>query len=100
MNKYVFYIGKNDKDQRKQILSDNEFIYYISDCFQNFTVTESTGYYTYDNGDTEQEQSLVVTVFDNFSNSILHSKVQLLKAYLNQECIGVEIVNNCNINFI
>lgn len=100
MNKYVFYIGKNDKDQRKQILSNNEFLYYISDCFQNFTITEVLGCYTYNNGDIEQEDSIVVTVFDNFSNSVLQSKVQLLKAYLNQESIGVEIVNNCNINFI
>lgn len=100
MNKYIFYIGKNDKDQRKQILSDNEFIYYISDCFKNFTVTEALGCYTYDNGDTEQEKSLVVTVFDNFSQSTLDVKIEFLKVYLNQESIGVEIVNNCNINFM
>lgn len=100
MNKYVFYIGKNDKDQRKQVLSDNEFIYYISDCFKNFTVTEALGYYTYDNGDVEQEKSLIVIVFDNFSKPILNVKIEFLKAYLNQEAIGVEIVNDCNINFM
>lgn len=100
MNKYLFYIGKNDKDQRKQILSDNEFINYISGCFHNFTVTESIGYYTYEDGYTEQEKSLVVTVFNSYNDTDLKYIVDYLKATLNQECIGIEIVNNCNINFM
>lgn len=100
MDKYLFYIGKNDKDQRKQVLSDKEFIYYISDCFQNFTVTESIGYYTYEDGYTEQEKSLIVTVFNSYNDTDLKHIVDYLKTTLNQECIGVEIVNNCNINFM
>lgn len=100
MNKYIFYIGKNDKDQRKQVLSHPEFISYISQCFKNFTVTESIGYYTYEDGYTEQEKSLVVTVFNSYSDTDLKRIVDYLKTTLNQECIGVEIVNNCNINFI
>ena len=100
MNKYLFYIGKNDKDQRKQILSDAEFINYISQCFKNFTVTESIGYYTYEDGYTEQEKSLVVTVFNHIYKSDLIKIVDYLKTTLNQESIGVEIVNDCNIMFI
>lgn len=100
MNKYIFYIGKNDKDQRKQILSDREFLYYISSCFHNFTVTEALGYYTYEDGYTEQEKSLVVTVFNSYNDTDLKHIVGYLKTVLNQESIGVEIVNNCNINFM
>lgn len=100
MNKYLFYIGKDDKDQRKQVLSDNEFISYISSCFHNFTVTESIGYYTYEDGYTEQEKSLVVTVFNSYNDIELKHKVGYLKTVLNQECIGVEIVNDCNIMFM
>lgn len=100
MNKYIFYIGKNDKDQKRQVLSDNEFIEYISQCFKNFTITESIGYYTYEDGYTQQEKSLVVTVFNNYNDEDLKHAIDYLKINLNQECIGVEIVNNCNINFI
>lgn len=100
MNKYIFYIGKNDKDQRRQVLSDNEFIDYISQCFKNFTITQSIGYYTYEDGYTQEEKSLVVTVFNTYNDEDLKHIINYLKINLNQECIGIEIVNNCNINFI
>lgn len=100
MNKYIFYIGKNDKDTKKQVLSDSEFIDYISQCFKNFTVTESIGYYTYEDGYTQKEKSLVITVFNNYNDEDLKHVIDYLKINLNQECIGLEIVNNCNINFI
>ncbi len=96
----MFYIGKNDKKQRKQVLSNNEFINYISQCFKNFTITETIGYYTYEDGYTEYEKSLVVIVFNDYNDEDLKHIVDYLKINLNQECIGVEIVNNCNINFI
>lgn len=100
MNKYIFYIGKNDKNQRKQTLSNNEFIDYISQCFKNFTITQSIGYYTYEDGYTQEEKSLVVTVFNTYNDEDLKHIINYLKINLNQECIGIEIVNNCNINFI
>ena len=93
----IYYIGTKDKDTKDYKLTD-EFIKQtiideVTKQYPNgFTITEGTGYYKHDSGEVVTEKTYIVTVLDEvFVNVDL---TNVLKEKLNQECIGVQVVND------
>ena len=93
----IYYIGTKDKDTKDYKLTDKfikqTIIDEVTKQYPNgFTITEGTGYYKHDNGETVTEKTFIVTVLDEvFVNADL---TDALKDKLNQECIGVQIIND------
>ena len=96
-----YYIGTKDKDTKDYKLTDDYFRQTITDEFakqypNGFTITEGIGYYKHDSGEVVTEKTFIVTVLDEvFVNADL---TDALKEKLNQECIGVQVIND-NIMF-
>lgn len=93
----ICYIGTKDKDTKDYKLT-NEFIKQtitneFSKQYPNgFTITEGTGYYKHNSGEVVTEKTYIVTVLDElFVNADL---TDALKNKLNQECIGVQVIND------
>ena len=93
----IYYIGTKDKDTKGYKLT-NEFIKQtiideVAKQYPNgFTITEGTGYYKHNNGEVVTEKTFIVTVLDEvFVNADL---TDALKEKLNQECIGVQVIND------
>ena len=92
-----YYIGTKDKDTKDYKLTDDYFRQTITEEFakqysNGFTITEGTGYYKHDNGEVVTEKTYIVTVLDEvFVNKDLTNS---LKEKLNQECIGVQVIND------
>ena len=92
-----YYIGTKDKDTKDYKLTDEFIKQTITDEVikqypNGFTITEGTGYYKHDNGEVVTEKTYIVTVLDEvFVNVDL---TNALKEKLNQECIGVQVVND------
>ena len=93
----IYYIGTKDKDTKDYKLTD-EFIKQtiideVTKQYPNgFTITEGTGYYKHDSGEVVTEKTFIVTVLDEvFVNVDL---TDALKVELNQECIGVQVIND------
>ena len=93
----IYYIGTKDKDTKDYKLND-EFIKQtiineVTKQYPNgFTITEGTGYYKHDSGEVVTEKTFIVTVLDEvFVNADL---TDALKDKLNQECIGVQVIND------
>lgn len=93
----IYYIGTKDKDTKDYRLTDEFINQVIIDEFakeypNGFTITEGIGYYKHDNGDVVTEKTCIVTVLDElFVNADL---TDALKDKLNQECIGVQVIND------
>ena len=92
-----YYIGTKDKDTKDYKLTD-EFIKQtiideVTKQYPNgFTITKGTGYYKHNSGGTVIENTFIVTVLDEvFVNVDL---TDALKEKLNQECIGVQVIND------
>ena len=96
-----YYIGTKDKDTKDYKLTDGfikqTIINEVTKQYPNgFTITEGIGYYKHDNGEVVTEKTYIVTVLDEvFVNADL---TDALKEKLNQECIGVQVIND-NIMF-
>lgn len=93
----IYYIGTKDKDIKDYKFHNDYFERIITDEFikeypNGFTITEGTGYYKHDSGGTVIENTYIVTVLDVLSvNTVL---IDMLKEKLNQECIGVQVIND------
>lgn len=93
----IYYIGTKDKDIKDYKFHDDYFERIITDEFikeypLGFTITKGTGYYKHDSGGAVIENTYIVTVLDEvFVNADL---TDALKEKLNQECIGVQIIND------
>lgn len=92
-----YYIGTKDKDTKDYKLTDDYLRQTIIKEFakeypNGFTVTEGIGYYRHDSGEVVTEKTYIVTVLDElFVNADL---TDALKNKLNQECIGVQVIND------
>ena len=92
-----YYIGTKDKDTKDYKLADGfikqTIINEVTKQYPNgFTITEGMGYYKHDSGEVVTEKTFIVTVLDEvFVNVDL---TNALKEKLNQECIGVRVVND------
>lgn len=78
------YIGLTTKDGR--FLSPDDVIKEVSELVNNFTVINSIDYY---NG--QQENSLV---FEFYDITIIKNDICKLAKVLNQECIGVYLLDD------
>ena len=93
----IYYIGTKDKDTKDYKLIDEFIKQTITEEFakqypNGFTITEGTGYYKHDSGEVVTEKTYIVTVLDElFVNADL---TNALKDKLNQECIGVQVIND------
>ena len=93
----IYYIGTKDKDTKDYKLSDEFIKQTITEEFAkqyplDFTITEGTGYYKHNSGETVTEKTYIVTVLDEvFVNKDLTDS---LKEKLNQECIGVQVITD------
>ena len=92
-----YYIGTKDKDTKNYKLNDKfikqTIIDEVTKQYPNgFTITEGTGYYKHNSGEVGTEKTYIVTVLDEvFVNKDLTDS---LKEKLNQECIGVQVIND------
>ena len=92
-----YYIGTKDKDTKDYKLTNDYFRQTITEEFakqypNGFTITEGIGYYKHDSGEVVTEKTYIVTVLDEvFVNVDL---TDALKEKLNQECIGVQVIND------
>lgn len=100
MKKITFYIGLQDKDTKTELIKYDEAYKIISNRLDMFTIQKAQGCYQYYDGSLCLENTLIVTVFANYSDNYIKVLVSNFKLDFNQECIGLEIVDNCNINFI
>lgn len=100
MKRITFYIGLQDKDTKTELIKYNEACKIIANRLDVFTIQKAQGCYEYDDGSLCFENTLIVTAFENYSDNYINVLVNNFKLDFNQESIGVEIVNNCNINFI
>lgn len=93
----IYYIGTKDKDTKDYKLT-NEFIKQtITNEFakqypNGFTITEGTGYYKHNNWRVVTEKTYIVTVLDELFVNV--DLTDALKDKLNQECIGVQVIND------
>ena len=92
-----YYIGTKDKDTKDYKLTDEFIKQTITEEFakqypNGFTITEGAGCYKHNNGEVVTEKTYIVTVLDEvFVNADL---TDALKDKLNQECIGVQVIND------
>ena len=93
----IYYIGTKDKDTKNYKFHDDYSERIITDEFikeypLGFTITKGIGYYKHNSGGTVIENTYIVTVLDVLSvNTLL---IDALKHKLNQECIGVQVIND------
>lgn len=94
MNKYILYIGMNDKDTKKQnitVLSAREIIMntITATGLDGATISEAVGIYKHEDGTIITEQTLRVEILFATDKHI-KSICDTLKQVLNQESIAVE----------
>ena len=93
----IYYIGTKDKDTKDYKLTNDYFRQIITEEFakqypNGFTITEGTGYYKHNNGEVITEKTFIVTVLDELFVNV--DLTDALKDKLNQECIGVQVIND------
>ena len=92
-----YYIGTKDKDTKDYKLTNDYFRQTITEEFakqypNGFTITEGIGHYKHNSGEIVTEKTYIVIVLDEvFVNADL---TDALKDKLNQECIGVQVIND------
>lgn len=100
MKKITFYIGLQDKDTKTELIKYDEACKIIANRLVLFTIQKAQGCYQYIDGSLCFENTLIVTVFENYSDEYIKVLVNNFKLDFKQECIGLEIVDNCNIHLI
>lgn len=88
------YIGLNDKDTKRQELSNLEAKAEISAilfryCPEGFTLQECQGMYKHDDGTVVCENTIKVILL-GYNMSMIYEIIEDLKRKLNQECVAVE----------
>lgn len=93
MDKYVLYVGLNDKDTKTQKidtisaynLANNILLNYV----EGATVTQSKGIYKHNNGNVVIENTLIVELLFTDKNTV-ETIAKELKIALNQESIAIQ----------
>ena len=97
------YIGLNDKDTKRQVITNLDAKVEISAIlfkyFPNgFTLQECQGMYKHEDGTVVCENTIKVILFD-YNIGLVLDAVEDLKLKLNQECIAVEHIKT-TVNFV
>jgi hypothetical protein len=93
MKKQILYVGLKDKDTKKQEISTRKAKNIIAKLCQDCTLSESVGVYTHRNGKQIKENSIKVELLFK-SESEVKEIARNIKAILNQESIGYEVVES------
>lgn len=88
VKKHTLFIGLNDKDTKKQIISNSKARNIISDVVGDCTISKAYGCYTHDNGTKVKENTLRVELLFKADNEVLLF-CKRLKELLNQESIAL-----------
>lgn len=91
MKKITFYIGLQDKDTKAELIKYDEACKIIANRLDMFTIQKAQGCYQYDDSSLCFENTLIVTVFENYSDAYIKVLVNNFKLDFNQESILVEI---------
>lgn len=87
--KHTLYVGLNDKDTLKQVITKAQAEKIVMDIVGDCTISDAKGCYTHNNGTKTHEKTLRVELFSKADNEVNSYCVQLKKA-LNQECIALQ----------
>ena len=98
MSTINLYIGLNDKDTKRQEITNLDAKTGISRVLfkyfpDGFTLQECQGMYKYKDGTVGCENTIKVILLCN-TNGMIFEIVQDLKRELNQECIAVEFIDS------
>ena len=93
MNKYILYVGLNDKDTKTQKidtlsaynLTNNILLNYV----EGATITQSKGIYKHNNGNIVIENTLVIELLFTDKTTV-ETIAKELKMALNQESIAIQ----------
>lgn len=93
MDKYVLYVGLNDKDTKTQKidtlsaynLTNNILLNYV----EGATVTQSKGIYKHNNGNVVIENTLIIELLFTDKTTV-ETIAKELKVALNQESIAIQ----------
>lgn len=92
MEKFILYVGLNDKDTKTQLVNTLQAKESIADICGNCTISEVYGAYVHDDGTKVKETTLKVELlFISYSTAVEYAKS--IKQALNQESITLEKVN-------
>lgn len=94
MYKYNIYVGMFDKDSKKQVLSNTEFLNTVRKVMRlynidNYTIYKCKGHYKHENGKTVCEPSInieYITEYDLYKNYFIGIE-DSIKRLLNQESV-------------
>lgn len=102
MKKTIVYLGLNDKDERRQLISTGDALEQVARVFSDYvdgaTISEAKGVYTHEDGGRVIETTLRVELFQAIDGHILEA-CGILKQVFNQESLAIEEVET-NTNFI
>lgn len=88
MKQFTLMVGLNDKDTKKQIISNDKARQVILNIVGDCTVSDALGQYTHDNGEVVQEKSLRVDMLFKELSEVVEYAKQIKKA-LNQESVAL-----------
>ena len=95
MKKHTFYIGLNDKDTKRQIISNITAEHIVLNILGvDGTVTDSRGVYTHQDGTITTENTLVVELLDFegvMTREWVLDKANAIKVALNQESVAYQV---------
>jgi hypothetical protein len=93
-DRYVLYIGTNDKDTYKMEMTQEEAKKRVDDIllshFGGYTMHEASGYWVDEDGASTSEYTLVCTIDDPESADEVYAACDEIKEALNQNTILVE----------
>ena len=86
--RHTLFIGLNDKDTKKQVVSNPIAKRIIMQVCGDCTLTEVQGHYTHEDGTEVTEQSIRVELLFKADNEV-YAYAKKLKKELNQESIAL-----------
>lgn len=94
MEKFILYVGLNDKDSKKQEIETNKAIDIIcrilaKQGITDLTLQQATGIYTHNNGEKTTETSLIITMLFIEKIQVVNA-ISDIKTILNQEAVVLE----------
>ena len=99
MSNYLFNLGLNDKDTKKQLISKADAVMLIADICGDCTLTETIGIYTHKNGERVCENGFKIEVY-GISDDTATDIACKLRDVFNQECVVKTKLQNLDTVFI